>query len=57
MAELVVKKAVKNFAKDHGMRFPDAVVDALDGKLKDLLTKAAERADKNNRKTVMPHDL
>jgi histone H3/H4 len=57
MAELVVKKAVKNFAKDHGMRFRDAVVDALDGKLKDLLTKAAERADKNNRKTVMPHDL
>ncbi len=57
MAELVVKKAIKNFAKDHGMRFPDSVVDALDGHVKELLTKAAERADKNNRKTVMEHDL
>ena len=57
MADLVVKKSTKNFAKEHGMRFPDAVVDALDAKLKEIITKAAERADKNNRKTVMAHDL
>jgi histone H3/H4 len=57
MADLVVKKATKNFAKEHGMRFPDAVVDALDAKMKEVITKASERADKNNRKTIMPHDL
>jgi histone H3/H4 len=57
MADLLVKKAVKEFAKEHGMRFPDRVIEALDVKVKDLLTKASERADGNNRKTVMEHDL
>jgi histone H3/H4 len=57
MADLVVKKASKSFAKDHGMRFPDSVIEALDKKMKEIITKAAERADANNRKTVMPHDL
>jgi len=57
MADLVVKKATKGFAKEHGMRFPDAVVDALDARMKEVITKAAERADKNNRKTIMAHDI
>jgi histone H3/H4 len=57
MADLLVKKAVKDFAKEHGMRFPDRVIEALDGKVKELLTKASERADGNNRKTVMEQDL
>ena len=57
MADLVVKKATKTFAKDHGMRFPDGAIEALDKKIKDMITKAAERADGNNRKTIMAQDL
>jgi len=57
MAELVVKKAVKEFAKHHEMRFPDKVIDTLDAKVKEILTKAAERADGNNRKTIMEQDI
>ncbi len=57
MAELIVKKACKEYVKSFDKRFPDATIEALDGLVKELLKKANERAEANGRKTITPHDL
>lgn len=57
MADLVVKKAVKEFAKSFDKRFPDETVEALDAIIKEKLKKANKRADENNRKTIYAYDL
>jgi histone H3/H4 len=57
MADLVVKKASKEFAKSLNKRCPDSTIDALDNVVKEILKKAAKRANENNRKTITSYDL
>jgi histone H3/H4 len=57
MADLVVKKALKEWAKKFDKRFPDSTVDAVDAMIKDVLTKANKRAESNGRKTITEYDL
>lgn len=57
MADLVVKKAVKEAAKAYDKRCPDSTIDALDAMVKEVLSKASKRADENGRKTITAYDL
>ncbi len=52
---LVVKSKIKEVAGDYNISSDFA--DALDEKVKELVKKASERAEANNRKTVMAKDL
>ncbi len=52
---LVVKSKIKEVAGDYNISSDFA--DALDEKVKELVKKASERAEANNRKTVMGKDL
>lgn len=53
--ELVVKSKIKEAVK--GKRVAGNLAEALNKKLEEMLKEAAERADRNGRGTVMPHDL
>lgn len=57
MADLVVKKAIKELISEGGMRSSDDTIDAMDKIVKAKLTMAKKRAEENGRKTVMPYDL
>lgn len=57
MAELTVKKAVKEALADEDKNVSSDLYDELDSQVEDLLADAAARADENGRKTVMPYDL
>lgn len=52
---LVVKSKIKEVAGDYNISSDFA--DALDEKLRELVKKAADRAESNNRKTIMAKDL
>jgi len=52
---LVVKAKIKEFAK--GCNVAGDFADALSKAVETLITKACERAEANNRKTVMAKDL
>lgn len=55
MADLIVKAAVKDALDDKNVS--GDLYDALDKEVDELLADAAERAEKNGRKTVQPCDL
>jgi histone H3/H4 len=56
MADSVVVKAkIKDLAGNYNVAGDFA--DALDAKVKELISDALKRADANNRKTVMAKDL
>lgn len=56
MSDLVIVKAkIKEFAP--GFNIAGDVAEALDKKAKELIKSACERAQANNRKTVMAKDL
>lgn len=55
MADLIVKSAVKEALE--GQNVSSDFYSALDAEVESLLTRAAERADENGRKTVQPRDL
>ncbi|MFP4632557.1 MAG: histone-like protein [Halobacteriales archaeon] len=57
MAELTVKKAVKETVAAEDKNVSSDVYDALDAKVEEILQEAAGRADENGRKTVMAYDL
>ena len=52
---LVVRSKVKEACK--GMRCAGDFYDALDRKVKDMLTEASRRAKENGRATIRPADL
>lgn len=54
---LVIKKAVKELVKEHGFQAARDLVPAVNRKLVIMLSDAIERARRNTRKTVRPHDL
>ncbi len=51
------KIAVKKFLKSQGKRAASALFAALNEEVQTLLAKAAKRAERNKRSTVMPYDL
>ena len=55
MADLIVKAAVKEALNDKNVA--SDFYDALDEEVQEILTKAARRAEDNDRKTVQPRDL
>ena len=55
MANTIVKAAVKDELSE--MNVSSDFYDALDEDVGQLLEKAAQRADANERKTVQPRDL
>ncbi|MBD3311980.1 hypothetical protein GF352_00790 [archaeon] len=57
MADLLVKKACKEFAKTMDKRFPDSTVEALDALVKEIIRKANVRTSENGRKTITSYDL
>ena len=57
MAELIVKKAVKELISSDGMRSSDDTIEALDKIVKEKIARAKKRAEENGRKTLMPYDL
>ena len=57
MTTLIRKKQAKEIAKSHGLRFPDAAIEALDKTAIELIRKAAMRAKGNGRKTVKNYDF
>lgn len=57
MTDYVVKSKVKELVNNMNMRMSSDAVTELSKKVKWILEKAGERADKNGRKTIMPQDL
>ncbi len=57
MADLVVKKAVKELISSDGMRSSEDTIEMLDKLVKEKVTRAKKRAEENGRKTLMPYDL
>lgn len=55
MADLIVKAAVKEELTDQNVA--SDFYEALDEEVRELLHKAAKRAEANDRKTVQPRDL
>lgn len=56
-AQYITKSAVKEFFKKHNKRVAADTLDALNGEIECLLTKAIDRTEKNKRSTVQPQDL
>lgn len=54
---LVVGSKVKAFIKSKKCMCSGDLLGALTGKVAEILTGAVERAKKNKRSTVRPHDL
>jgi hypothetical protein len=54
---LVVGTKVKDVVKAAGLQSSGELIEAISGKVHDLLTAAAKRASENGRKTVRSHDL
>lgn len=57
MANLVVGSKVKEFIKTKGLHTSGELLDGLDKKVEEVLTKACKRCQENKRGTVRPHDL
>ncbi len=57
--ELVIKSKIKDAVnlKGENMRVSSELAEALNKKVEAMLKEAAERAKRNSRSTVMPHDL
>ncbi|NQV08427.1 DUF1931 domain-containing protein [Candidatus Woesearchaeota archaeon] len=56
---IVVKAKIKQYAKlgDKSLRVSEDFADALDEKVKEMVSNACARALKNSRTTIMPRDI
>jgi len=57
MVDLLVQSKVRAYIKDKGLNTGGDTLEALDGRLADLISAAAERAKANDRKTLMAKDV
>lgn len=58
MAEnYVLKSKVRELVKNLNFRISSEAIIVVNSKVEEIIKKAAERAKKNNRKTIMPQDL
>jgi BMFP domain-containing protein YqiC len=55
--QYVVKKQVQELLKNLDMRTDSELVHEVNARVREMLTSAADRAKRNDRKTVRPHDL
>jgi histone H3/H4 len=55
--QLIVGSKVKNYIKEKDMMSSSDMLDSLNEAVHELLDKAAERAQANNRKTVQAKDI
>ena len=55
--EYLVSSGIKKLAKSLNCRISPNAVIVVDGRVKGLLEKAAERAKANRRRTIMPQDI
>lgn len=55
---MIVKRTeLKEYLQNQNMRMSSLIIEELDKKVIDLLDSAVNRANKNDRKTVMKYDL
>ncbi len=54
---IIMRGRVKIFLRNKGKRISEETFVDLDKKVKAILTKAANRAEKNRRSTVLPWDI
>jgi len=54
---LVVVSKVKDFVKEQGLQTSETAVDAISDTVRELLTKAIERAKANGRQTIKDRDI
>lgn len=54
---IIMRGRVRIFLRNLGKRVSDEAFEELNKKMMGILTKAAERAEKNRRSTVLPWDL
>lgn len=54
---IISKNRVKIYLQKLDLRVSDNFYEALNEAIKELLSKAAERAKKNGRSTTMAHDI
>lgn len=55
---MIVKRTeVKEYLKNSDLRLTGDLIEKLDKKVREILDKASNRAERNQRKTVMSHDL
>jgi len=57
MADFVVGSRIKALVKENGMNSSGSLIDALDGEIKGMVSKAVQRARANGRKTVRDNDV
>jgi len=57
MADIIYKSRVRELAKEAGVRISQDAIIIVDGRVKELVRKAAERAKANHRKTIQPQDF
>ena len=55
--KFTIKRNVKSFVGNSGMRLGAGIVDILDKKIEEILLTAIERAKANERGTVLERDL
>ena len=53
----VMKTRVQKTARTLGVRIDDKGIIVVNGRVEEILKKAARRAKLNGRKTIAPHDL
>lgn len=54
---VLVGSKVKNYIKEKGMMSSSDMLDALNDRVHEMLDRAADRAQENNRKTVQAKDV
>ena len=54
---LVVVSKVKDFVKEQGLQTSETAVEAISDAVRELLTKAIERAKANGRQTIKDRDI
>ncbi len=58
MAEkYIVSAEVKRFVKSMNLKISNQAIIIVNGRVEEIVKKAAVRAKLNRRKTIMPHDI
>jgi len=50
-------KEVIAIAKSYGVKISEQAIIDINGRIRNIIKRATERAKANRRKTIMPHDL
>ena len=53
----IVKSKIKDFSHQVGLNISSKAIIIIEGRIEEILKKAAKRAKANHRKTIMPYDV